>query len=65
MKAVLARPPENPLLAVQDVWVSYDRIDAVRGVSFQVGAGEIVTLIGANGALPISGNSGASRWPGP
>ena len=32
------------------LWVSYDRINAVRGVSFAVGAGEIVTLIGANGA---------------
>ena len=41
-------PP--PILAVEDLWVSYDRINAVRGVSFSVGAGEIVTLIGANGA---------------
>ena len=40
----------TPLLAVEDVWVSYDRIDAVRGVSFDVHVGEIVTLIGANGA---------------
>jgi branched-chain amino acid transport system ATP-binding protein len=39
-----------PILAVEDLWVSYDRITAVRGVSFAVGAGEIVTLIGANGA---------------
>jgi branched-chain amino acid transport system ATP-binding protein len=39
-----------PILAVEDLWVSYDRINAVRGVSFAVGAGEIVTLIGANGA---------------
>jgi branched-chain amino acid transport system ATP-binding protein len=39
-----------PLLHVEDLWVSYDRINAVRGVSFTVGAGEIVTLIGANGA---------------
>jgi branched-chain amino acid transport system ATP-binding protein len=39
-----------PLLDVQDLWVSYDRINAVRGVSFSVGVGEIVTLIGANGA---------------
>jgi branched-chain amino acid transport system ATP-binding protein len=38
------------LLDVQDLWVSYDRIHAVRGVSFTVGAGEIVTLIGANGS---------------
>jgi branched-chain amino acid transport system ATP-binding protein len=41
---------EPPLLDVQDLWVSYDRINAVRGVSFTVEAGEIVTLIGANGA---------------
>jgi branched-chain amino acid transport system ATP-binding protein len=40
----------NPLLQVEDLWVSYDRIHAVRGVSLTVGAGEIVTLIGANGA---------------
>jgi branched-chain amino acid transport system ATP-binding protein len=40
----------TPLLNVQDLWVSYDRIQAVRGVSFSVGAGEIVTLIGANGS---------------
>ena len=39
-----------PLLNVEDLWVSYDRISAVRGVSFTVGEGEIVTLIGANGA---------------
>jgi len=40
----------QPLLSVEDLWVSYDRIAAVRGVSFVVGLGEIVTLIGANGA---------------
>ncbi|MBM4273693.1 MAG: ABC transporter ATP-binding protein [Deltaproteobacteria bacterium] len=40
----------KPLLEVTDLWISYDRIAAVRGVSFAVGAGEIVTLIGANGA---------------
>jgi branched-chain amino acid transport system ATP-binding protein len=46
----LARQPLAPLLAVEDLWVSYDQIQAVRGVSFTVGKGEIVTLIGANGA---------------
>ena len=40
----------EPLLTVEDLWVSYDRIAAVRGVSFGVSLGEIVTLIGANGA---------------
>ncbi len=40
----------KPLLTVDNLWISYDRINAVRGVSFVVGEGEIVTLIGANGA---------------
>jgi branched-chain amino acid transport system ATP-binding protein len=40
----------QPLLTVEDLWISYDRIAAVRGVSFLVQEGEIVTLIGANGA---------------
>lgn len=37
-------------LCVSDLIVSYDSIKAVQGVSFDVGAGEIVALIGANGA---------------
>jgi branched-chain amino acid transport system ATP-binding protein len=38
------------LLDIKDLWVTYDRIQAVRGVSLTVQEGEIVTLIGANGA---------------
>jgi len=38
------------LLSVQDLNVSYGNIRAVKGISFDVHAGEIVTLIGANGA---------------
>ncbi len=38
------------LLSVQDLFVSYGAIQAVHGVSFEVEEGEIVTLIGANGA---------------
>ena len=41
---------KTPLLEVADLWVAYEGIAAVRGVSFTVGTGEIVTLIGANGA---------------
>ena len=38
------------LLSVQDLSVSYSAIRAVRSISFEIKAGEIVTLIGANGA---------------
>ncbi|MBR1830277.1 MAG: ABC transporter ATP-binding protein [Atopobiaceae bacterium] len=38
------------MLEVHDLHVYYGSIHAVKGVSFNVEAGEIVTLIGANGA---------------
>ena len=38
------------LLAVESLDVRYGAIHALRGVSFEVRAGEIVTLIGSNGA---------------
>ncbi|MBR3154571.1 MAG: ABC transporter ATP-binding protein [Lachnospiraceae bacterium] len=38
------------MLQIKDLQVSYGGIDAVRGISFNVHEGEIVTLIGANGA---------------
>ncbi len=41
---------DDVLLSIQDLTVSYGNIRAVRGISFEVRAGEIVTLIGANGA---------------
>jgi branched-chain amino acid transport system ATP-binding protein len=40
----------EPVLSVHDLNVAYGAIQAVRGISFEVGEGEIVTLIGANGA---------------
>jgi branched-chain amino acid transport system ATP-binding protein len=39
-----------PLLQVRDLEVAYGRIRAVRGISLEVAEGEIVTLVGANGA---------------
>ena len=48
--ARLASEPEDAILDVQNMWVSYGAINAVRGVSLRVAAGEIVALIGANGA---------------
>jgi branched-chain amino acid transport system ATP-binding protein len=38
------------LLEVSDLRVAYGKIEAVKGISFSVGAGEVVTLIGTNGA---------------
>lgn len=38
------------VLHIDNLQVSYGGIEAVRGISFDVNQGEIVTLIGANGA---------------
>ena len=38
------------LLRVNDLQVYYGSIHAIKGISFEVNEGEIVTLIGANGA---------------
>lgn len=48
-----ALPPEpatDDVLRVEDLTVSYGRVEAVRQVSFTVPAGALVTLVGANGA---------------
>ncbi len=39
-----------PLLALDDLHVYYGNIEALKGLSMTVNAGEIVTLIGSNGA---------------
>ena len=43
------------LLSVTDLHVSYGKVEAVTGVSLEMQAGHIVTVIGPNGA----GNSPA------
>ena len=40
----------NKILEIKDLNVAYGGIQAVRGISFEVNEGEVVTLIGANGA---------------
>jgi len=39
-----------PLLEIRDLIVLYGEIEALRGVSLRVEAGQVVTLLGANGA---------------
>jgi len=38
------------LLEIEDLHVSYGRIQALKGISLNVGQGEVVALIGSNGA---------------
>jgi branched-chain amino acid transport system ATP-binding protein len=39
-----------PLLRVEGLRVAYGHVEAVQGIDFEVNAGEIRTLVGANGA---------------
>ena len=41
---------DNALLLLDEVHASYGNIHALKGISLQVDEGEIVTLIGSNGA---------------
>ncbi len=45
-----ARAAREPLLEVEGLHVCYGAIKALKGVSLSVGKGEVVALIGANGA---------------
>jgi len=53
------------LLDVQDLHVAYGPIEALHGVSFHVKEGEIVTLIGANGAGKSTTLMSIMRLPPP
>ncbi len=73
-RPVLSLPEGTPLLELDDLRVSYGGIKALKGISLKVMPGEIVAMIGANGAgksttlksiaglLPIAG--GAIRFAG-
>jgi branched-chain amino acid transport system ATP-binding protein len=53
------------LLEVKNLKVAYGYIEALHGISFTVDKGEIVTLIGANGAGKTSTLLSLSRLPRP
>ena len=38
------------MLEVKDLQVYYGMIQAIKGISFEVNQGEVIALIGANGA---------------
>ena len=40
----------EPILTINDLKVNYGGIEAVKGISFEVPEGSIITLIGSNGA---------------
>jgi branched-chain amino acid transport system ATP-binding protein len=42
--------PEGAVLRLEDIHTFYGPIEALKGISLDVGDGEIVTLIGSNGA---------------
>ena len=41
---------ESPLLVLEEVVAGYDEVDVLRGISLSVQPGDIVAIIGANGA---------------
>ena len=45
-----SRAPREALLDVKGLKVKYGAIEALKGVDLSVGLGEVVALIGANGA---------------
>ena len=49
-QATAPRPAGKPLLQLRGVQTFYGKIQALKGVDIDVNEGEIVTLIGANGA---------------
>ena len=49
------------MLEVKDLEVYYGMIQAIKGISFEVNQGEVIALIGANGAGKTSGRSRNAR----
>ena len=71
---MIVSPPAAPLLELRDLVVRYGSITALQGINISVHSGELVALLGSNGAgksttlraasrlLPIA--QGSVRWHG-
>jgi branched-chain amino acid transport system ATP-binding protein len=57
----MAENRDAPALCLKDLVVTYGGVRAVKGISLEVGRGEIVTLLGANGAGKTSTLRGIMR----
>ena len=55
-------------MSVERLRVSYGPLEVLKGISFEVGAGEIVTVLGSNGAgktttlRTLAGLMKPARW---
>jgi len=43
-------PPAEPVLSVQGLTAGYNRVPAIRGLSFDLAPGEVIAMLGPNGA---------------
>ena len=41
---------QNPILEIKDLHVHYGAIHAIHGINLKIHEGEIVTILGSNGA---------------
>jgi branched-chain amino acid transport system ATP-binding protein len=63
----MSATPQEVVLKISGLMVSYGGIEAVKGIDFEIRQGELVTLIGANGAgktTTLKAITGLLPWAG-
>jgi branched-chain amino acid transport system ATP-binding protein len=63
----MSATPQEVVLKINGLMVSYGGIEAVKGIDFEIRQGELVTLIGANGAgktTTLKAITGLLPWAG-